>query len=214
MSSASTSKVAICNRALAYLKQDPITNIDSPSTVAEVICARTYDDARWALLRTHIWNFAIKRIVLTKDAEAPTFGWANAYNLPNDYVRLVTIGDDFVEYIRDRYELEGNQILGSDLSSTDSESINVRYIYDHTNVVRFDALFIEVLALELAKKMAVAFSVTSGIIKNIREELDRVSPTARAVDGQERTPRRIEKSKYLRARRQLAGNPRLYTRSH
>lgn len=203
--SAPTSAVEICNLALDQLKQEPASDISSPSTKVETICARHYDQTRREVLRKHPWNFAIKRAQLTKDATAPTFGYAQAYNLPNDWIRLVTIGDDSVDEIRDRYEIENGQILGSDLDSSTANTINIRYIYDVTNVTEFDPLFLKVLYLQLAINMGAKFSVTAALIKEIKEELSQVAPWATAVDGQERPPKKIQKSKLLNARKGLAG---------
>lgn len=208
---ASTSEVKICNRALGHLKQDAISSIESPTTPPEVICARTYDDVRRALLRSHIWNFAIKRDTLTPDATAPLFGWENAYNVPNDFIRLLSIGDDSVSDIRNNFEFENGQILGSDLSTATTSTINIRYIYDITTVGKFDALFIEVLALKLALKMAPAFSVSSALINNIKDQLKEEFPMGAAVDGQERPPKRIQKSRLVNARRHRPLSAGIYT---
>lgn len=200
--SASVDDVAICNRALRLLKQANISSIASPTTAAENICADTYDDSRLALLRLHPWNFAIKRTTVTANVTSPTFGWENAYDLPNDFVRLLTIGDDSIKELRDKFELENGQILGSDLTTTTDSTINLRYIFDVTDPVKFDATFVRALVYLLALDMAFAFSVSKTIYDRIEVGYEKAMAQAVAADGQERPPTRIQKSKWLRARRQ------------
>lgn len=202
---APTSAVEICNLSLDTLKQAPATDISSPTTNIETICARHYDQTRREVIRKHPWNFAIKRASLTKDATAPTFGYSQAYNLPSDYIRLVTIGDDSIDNLRDRYEIENGQILGSDLDTATADTINIRYLYDVTDVSKFDSLFIKTLYLQLAINMGSKFSVSAALIKAVKEELSQTAPWAMAVDGQERTPKRIQNSRLLNARRGRAG---------
>lgn len=199
---ASISPVDICNRSLRVLKQDNISSISTPTTPNENICADTYEDSRRALLRLHPWNFAVKRTTLTENTTAPDFGWENAYDLPNDFVRLLTIGDDSIKELRNKFEIENGQILGSDLTSTTASTINIRYIFDVTDTVKFDALFIRALFYLMALDMAPAFSVSKGLLANVETRFEEAIAKAVAIDGQERPPTRIQKSKFLRARRQ------------
>ncbi len=198
--SAPTSAVEICNLALDLLKEGPITDITTnPSTDTEVLCARWYDQTRRAVLRKHPWNFAITRSNLAANATAPVFGYANAYDLPSDFIRLVTIGDDYVEDLKQKYQLEDNQLLyGGDTSTT---ALPVRYVYDHTAVSQFDSLFVDCLAFELAIKMSRKITGDGEAAKEIKELLKSISPEAYAIDGQERPPQRIQRSKWIARRR-------------
>jgi len=86
---APNSPVDVCKLALDLIKQTAIiTNITNPTTEEEVICARWYDSTRRALLRKHFWVFARTRKAISRDSTAPPFGYADAYNLPTDYLRL------------------------------------------------------------------------------------------------------------------------------
>ena len=199
--SAPTGKVHICNLALDQLKQEYIQSIDAPETWVAEVCAMHYDQARQEVLRKHPWNFAIKRDTLTKSATAPVFGWQAAYNLPNDFLRLISIGDDSLNSIRNHYQLENNQILGSDLDSVTADTIQIRYVYDLTDITKFDPLFIKCLYLQMAINMAPRFSLTRAMLQELKEELTDVQPWATAVDGQERPPQRIQRSKIIAARR-------------
>lgn len=198
--SAPTSPVDICNLALDLLKEGPITDITTnPSTPTEVLCARWYDAVRRMTLRKHPWNFAITRIQLAANATAPVFGFANAYDLPSDFIRLISIGDDYLEDLRGKYQLEDNQLLYGGDTSTDA--LDVRYVYDHTAISQWDTLFIDVLSHELAIRLSRKITGDGDAAKEIRESLKLVAPEAYAIDGQERPPQRIQRSKWIARRR-------------
>lgn len=204
------SKSAICNLALDYLLQtneESVSNIDSPTTTTEVICKRWYDEVRRAVLRKHPWNFAKKRVVLTQAATTPAFGYSNAYNLPNDFLRVLTLqnSNTFDPYFSTDYEIEGGQILTN--GDTD-ETLNLSYIWDFTNVGKMDALFIDLLAIELALRMAYKFTSSSTRAKELFEIRAVKLSEATSIDGQERPPKRVERSRALTARRRLGSNQR------
>jgi hypothetical protein len=206
---APNSPVAICNIALDHLKQKQITSITPPTTTPETICARHYDQTRRAVLESHPWNFAIKRVQLTPLASAPAFGYSYAYALPPDFIRLLTIGDDAGGQITPTalYQLEGFQLLtGSEFSVDSSGTQNLRYIFDATNVNQFPPLFIEILAIELALNMAYAFTGLGNRVVQLRDLLKDKAPRGYSIDGQQRPPIRIQRSRFVRARRITRGN--------
>ena len=102
----------ICNLSLDLLKQNPINSITTPITNSEYIMGRWYDIERQSALRAHPWKFATKRIILTPNlSTTPPFGFAYAYDLPNDYIRKVSIGNDYLGDLRMTHVIESNQIL-------------------------------------------------------------------------------------------------------
>lgn len=212
------SKSDICNLALDYLLQSnekTVTNIEAPVTSTEVICARWYDVTRKSLLRKHPWHFATKRAVLTPDATAPLFGFDNAYNLPNDFVRLVSIEDPDtgIEILNSQYQIENNQILtgrllGSSSSTNGVQSLNIRYVYDFTDVSRMDTTFIDVFAMDLALRISYKFTSSNPDVKRIERLLTNALQAARSINGQERPPTRIERSRVRAVRRRLGSNQR------
>lgn len=199
---APTAAVDVCNLALDLLRQDAITSIETPTGGNDVTCARWYDHTRRGTLRKHPWNFAIQRATIAPNVVAPAFGYAYAYDLPSDFLRLLSIGDDYLNDIETKYQLENGQLL---YSASDTGSIKVRYIYDIVNVAQFDPLFIDVLAAELALRMAYKITGTDEAGVRIAEHLKLIAPESYAIDGQERPPQRIQRSKFLDARRRGTG---------
>jgi len=196
--SAPNSPVDIGNLSLDLLKQAPVVQLDPPSTTTEQLLARWYQPSRQAALRAHPWNFALKRITITPTGTAPVFGFTHAYDLPNDFIRFIDIKDDegFVKR-PGTYEMENNQLL---LNGEDNTAINVRYVRDFTEVNKMDALFIDFFVFTLALKIGPKFTGTEARLKTIAEMQREISTEARAIDGQERPAKRVQRSKFIKAR--------------
>jgi hypothetical protein len=79
--------------------------------------------------------------------------------------------------------------------------LNMLYIFDAKGVSKFDPLFIDVLRLQLAKDIAFKFTLKSGLVKQLDEEFEAACVAAAAVAGQEKPPRRVERSRFRDVRR-------------
>ena len=261
-----TAKEDICNLSLDYLKQSPLNSITTPVTNSEYIFARWYDIERQAALRAHPWKFAMKRATLNPDPiTTPLFGYLYAYDLPNDYIRKVSIGNDYNGDLKQEIEIENGQILtsgGSDKqwntatnpaspaiaswssvvnyvpgnqvvysgfvyvcstaninqepdlnpgawqqivtpnqSNTVPQTLYIRYIYDMQVVAQMDPLFIEVFALGMAIDLSPKFSVAATAVDRLMKIFEEKQTEARAANGQDNPPKRIQISKRLQRRR-------------
>lgn len=195
------SEVDICNLALIHLKQSPVVQIDPPTTATERICAQLYHQVRRATLRSHPWNFALKRVALTPDVlNEPLFGYSHAYELPPDFVRYISRHDSQGVRVldKDHYDLEGNHLLAD---GSDGVATYVKYIYDHQVVSKWDPLFISLFAINMAIAMAPNFQGSERRIDVLIAQREEIRTEATAIDGQERPPRRIERSRFVTARR-------------
>jgi len=206
MALAPTADTDICNMAMILVKQDPeITSIVNPKSSTEMLCAEWFHAKRLSLLRSHPWNFAIKRILITADVvNPPAFGFDVAFTLPKDFVRYLNRYDASGIRIAkniDRYELENNQIL---INGDGTNEIRIRMIYDHTEVEFWDDLFIELMAVELAIKLAPNFAGGKGLMSELKAERKDLQQQARAIDGQERPPIRTQSSKWIASRRRAS----------
>lgn len=204
--SAPNSPVDICNLALSYLAEDFVSNIDTPPAGDDTaaLCKLHYPKVRRALLRSHPWNFAIKRAALAADAAAPTFGFTTKYQLPGDFIRYLSKHDalgnrTLIEPIEGvDYQLEDGYILTGD---TADGALRIRYIYDHELVSAWDDLFIDLISVKLALSLARNFKSAPRSIDDLNSRLRELQAEAKAIDGQERPPIRVQRSKFLAARR-------------
>lgn len=192
--SAPSNETAICNLALDHLNQESIESLDDPQNKSDKLCARWYDQVRRSTLRMHTWNFAMKRTTLAVLSDSPAFEYDNQYQLPSDYIRVVAIGADN-QY--KNYGLEDGKLL----CNANGAALAFRYVYDATAVEKFDPLFVEVFALQLAMRLAYPITGSNTAAKRVQEMLTSMIPIAMGVDGQERPPRRYERSRFKEARR-------------
>jgi len=197
-----TSDIQVANMALARIKQRPISSIESPQTPAEDSVALIYDQTRRKLLRSYIFNFPRKFLVLTVDGKKePAFGYENAFKLPNDFIRLLALGDITInaDTPPSLYKMSEGYIFTD--WEDDTDEINFYYVHDMKIVSKWDALFVDLMKLQLAHDLAPDFGVPDSKVKRIAEELREAKLGAAAVAGQEKPPRRIQRSRILNARR-------------
>lgn len=197
----------ICNLSLDDLKQAPVNSISTPLTATEKTCARNYFPTLKECLFAHPWKFAIKRTQWTPNLlTPPPFGYAYAYDLPANYIRLVTVGDDYIGDLKSAYEVENGQLLAVSGDVTfDGTTKDIRYIYYVTDVTKFSPGFITYFRLKLALRMGNKFSVSTAIKAGLKEDFKEAETEARAVNGQESKIKRIQFSRTLTKRRGLPG---------
>lgn len=193
--------IDICNKALDLLGQvSDVANITTPTTENEVVCARWYYDTLDFLLRRYVWNFAIKRVVVARDIKnSPPFEYSDAYKIPSDFVRLLAINgrDDFANM---DFDESGGFIF---MNNNNAPSINLKYISRIEDVRKFDSGFSQLLTLYLALNLTYKFTQKQTTIERLLGWIDKEEAKIISIDGQERPPRRIQRSKYGRARRRV-----------
>lgn len=207
MAGAPTTKVHICQLTVDLLGGGDISSIDAPLTDQEKICARWYDSVREALLRSHPWNFATQFIILTVSPTViPPYRYSAAFALPNDWLRILEIGDELTTGIKKDYDIVGRFIYTGFIDGSDPTELKLKYIVDEKIVRNFDALFIELFAHRLAKRISYKFTLKNSVIKRLDEELKLLELQTAAVDGQERPPKRIQRSRWRQSRRRLTNS--------
>ena len=208
-----TSAEDICNLSLDLLKQSPISSIKTPVTNTEFIMSRWYDTVRMSALRAHPWKFATKRVTLTPNLSTPPpFGFTYAYDLPNDFIRMITMGDDYLGDLKIERVLENGQLLTPSGSggimpndSQNNATLFFRYVYDCTDVNKFDQCFANYFALRLALKLAAKFSISVALGRDIKALMEEAEVEAKTVNGQDSPVKRIQNSRLLTKRRGLPG---------
>lgn len=187
-----TSAVSICNLALMRLGTAPITSL-SEDTKAATVCNAFYEPCRDALLRSHPWNFAIKRVELAQDLTAPEFEFAYRYALPADFQKIVRTEDESASCFTE-YRIENGFLL------TDAGTVKIEYHAKITDPNAFDSLFVMSLALSIAIAACMWLTDNASLKQSLQEEYGNMLPEARSVDAQEGTPRNIEANEWVVAR--------------
>jgi hypothetical protein len=198
------SKTDVVNIAATYIGESRVNSIDPATTEREQLFALLYDQVRLDTLREHPWNFASDRALCPRMGTDPAFGFSAQYAIPADFVRLNRVGYDTgsIQYEPATwYALEGRKIL----IDSSANSIPILYVKDFETVAAFDPKFTDVFALRLALQMARATTKSAKVVEEVNSLLTLALATALSIDGQESPPQRIERSRYLDARRYMQG---------
>lgn len=199
-----TSKTDVGNGALDLLDAGTVQDIETPTSPTEELLARWIDHTRRLCLRQHPWNFAKKRASLAASATAPDFGFTLKFPLPDDFIRVLSINDNDYFYDNlptDQYEFEDNHLLVGEGVYSASDVLRLVYIYDFQDIARMDPMFIDLWIHELALMIAYKATTSNTNVERVAKLKDDRRSLAMAIDGQERPPKRVQRSRMRDARR-------------
>ena len=186
-----TNLVSIANQALGWLGAELITSIDDDVTGAKLVKANV-DHLRRDLLTQVDWRFATALMKLPKSATSPEFGFANAFPIPNDTLKVITVNDNQYEWQR-----VGNNIL------TDEGTVNVRAIVDITDYQNMPDYFAQALAAYLSYNLAMPLTDSRSLQQDMFNLFREKLRTAKTTDGMQGKSRRLKMNGLLKSR---AGN--------
>ena len=89
-------KYQLCSRALLKIGANTISSFDEGTVEAEV-AGNLYDSARDTVLSAHPWSFATGQTTLGKLAASPLADFDHAYQLPTDFLRVLSLGETSLE---------------------------------------------------------------------------------------------------------------------
>lgn len=183
------SVVQICSLALTRLGHNAIISLGDNSKGAK-LASLHYEPTRDSVLRAHPWNFAIRRDAIAADTAAPAWGYARAFQLPPDCLRLIAL-----ERADAEYRIEGRKIV-----TDEGGPLKVEYIARVTDPNEFDAVFIDALSARLAAELAVPMTDNAQIMEQMMAAYNAKLSEARTMDAMEGTPRGIDADGWLLAR--------------
>jgi hypothetical protein len=190
-----TSEVEIANSALLKCGVDRIISLDESNNRAEAMKEQFYKH-RDALMRSHPWNWAIKRVELAEVSETPAFDFTNTYQLPTDCLRVLKINELLVSMNGrglnlnnyGEFSIEGDKLL------CNFSTVKIKYIAKITDVSKWDENFCEVLAFRLAADLAYRLTGSAALATALYEQYEKELRQARSFDGQEGSSDRVVES--------------------
>lgn len=199
-----TTSTQICQAAAMKVGAQDITSIENPKTVTESRLSFLYDQTKRYVLREGIWNFAQKIVTLPSLSEETPEGFSKVFALPNDNVRFmgIIVNGEFVVPDTELYMLADNKIYFRG-SAYVGDTLTLKYIRDINDVRKFDDLFVASFVLRLAYELAFVETQKSALTNRLLEEYAASIIQAKMVDGQEQKPRRVTRSRWMRARRSV-----------
>ncbi|MCK7435902.1 hypothetical protein [Enterobacter bugandensis] len=188
--------VLICSTALLELGSRPINSFDEDNEGAR-LCSNLYGNVRDEQLRQHPWNFAKKRVTLVPVKDTPAFGYANAFQLPSDFIRLLEINGLREENgigFPPGYALEQGKILAN------VDKINLRYVFRNASPNEWDSGFVRVVILAMKKSLAYAITRDAAAVANANQEWAMALRAAKQANGMEVPAQQLEGNAFIEAR--------------
>lgn len=140
-----TTKTKICNKAIARVGGELITDIDTDTSNEATWCNALWDDIVDEILTMYDWSFARALKELTADGTDPDFEYDYRYALPSDPYCL---------RVRELYDNTSDYKIHGRYIHTDAEEVELIYTKRITSVTEFSPLFINALATLLAARIA------------------------------------------------------------
>lgn len=151
------SKIEIINHALALIGGSRITSL-SELTQEATIMSTVYETVRDELLRSHNWNFAIKRASLAKLSETPAFEFKAYFQLPADCLRVIRTDD-----MAKSHKIEGRKL------ATDASAIKIKYIRNDVVESEYDAQFTAAFATRLVVEVIESLPAKSNLLSTLMQ---------------------------------------------
>jgi hypothetical protein len=177
-----TSKNQLANLALSRIGAGRVSDFETESTPVARALRDLYEPTLEKVLRSHPWNFAIRREDLAASATAPNHGWDYAYPLPSTCVRFLDIWGDEDQYNPiTEFAIEGRDIL-----CNIEGGISVRYVSRDIPVAEFDPEFVDAFTLLLASRLAGPVAENLALAGTLLQEFEALGkPTAIATNARE-----------------------------
>jgi hypothetical protein len=163
-----SSLVEIANCALDLVGQQQIVSLTDETAAARKANLHIYDAIR-EVLAVGRWKCAQKQSTLSRLADAPTFAWDYAYQLPGDYLALVSVNENDPDDVQlDLWDIQGRTLL------TDETAVNLTYMSDLTasgNDINAASQWVtECFKLKLATKLAWVFQQSRTLKESLNAE--------------------------------------------
>ncbi len=185
------SEVDVVNQALLKLGAQTITSLSDTQSEA-VIASEFYYDSRDALQEEVDWNFCTFWETLTQVDPTPTGEFANAYQLPIDWLRILFVGEDYNN--PDNYRIEQNLVF------TDASTCKIQFIKRIEDPCDWSPMFKQTLIARLQADMAIALTNSRTLEEQKTLIYERLLDKAKAANGSQGRPRRI-RSRWLASAR-------------
>ena len=191
------SQTRVANHALQKLGAQLITSMDEDTREARTVKA-CYSILRDRELRAHSWNFSIKRVALAPSATVPAFGFAKAFPLPADCLRILPSArhvDWTIENI--------NGV--SHILTNEGTVIYLRYVARITDEAAFDELFVDMLACKIAWHCCETITQSNQKKADVMAEYKEARAEARRINAFEQASPQEPEPPWLVARRAGSG---------
>jgi len=186
--------IQMCARALLAIGCEPITSFDDGTAEAEV-AGMLYGGVRDALVSAYPWSFATAQRALAEVASVPIADFARAYQLPDDFLRALSVGAAGSASGRGAaYRIHERRI------HTDVAGVVLTYIF-RPDSRTFPPFFDQALIVRLAAEFCLPLTENTARAELQAKLAQAEFQRAKSIDAQQQTPNRFEDFTLLEVRR-------------
>ncbi len=185
------SAIAMCSRALLKIGAASITSFQDGTAESE-IAANLYPSVRDSLLSAHPWNFATAQTTLAKMTAQPVADFANAFQLPADFLRALSAGGG-PQSRGVVYRLAEKRL------HSDADAVTLSYIFRADEAI-FPAFFDQALIARLAAEFCIPLTDSTTRSEMLFKLAGASFREAKTIDSQQATPRQIAGFSLIEAR--------------
>lgn len=187
------SKIEIWNRSLQKLGAKRVQDVNDDSPNARSLRV-AYEPVKLRLLRSHRWNFSIKRINLPADATAPIFGRANAFQLPSDWVKMAN------DYPEQNFNDKDWVVEGTKIYTNEQAPLPIRYVSNVDDPNQMDASFRELLSTELAYELCEEITQSNTKKSDLRMDKKEIISEARKANAFDKVAQEFPEDTFITVR--------------
>lgn len=185
------SALVLCSRALLKIGAQPVASFDEGTAEAEV-AANLYPSVRDALLSAHPWSFASGQMDLPRLADVPYADFRYAYQLPADFLRVLSAGVGGRGRGL-RYRIQEQRL------HTDAEAVTLTYLF-RPEESELPPFFASALITKLAAEFCIPLTESTSRAELLHRLADLEFRAARLTDSQQGTTRALEDFPLIMAR--------------
>ena len=175
------SEISICNQALVYLGQKPITNLLEPKTTVEQFCAQTYPPVRDACLQEAAWTFAQFEVELESTLAADWGGYRYPYDADWLVVLRAYRSINVNGITQGRVQADWRKV--GDWLISPSDKLYVTGTYREKDPSKWSPAFQLLVATRLAAEMAVGITENRSLAADLWSLFDVKLSQAMISDG-------------------------------
>jgi len=195
-----SARIDIVNFALNMLGAESITSLEDDAPEAKAMKSFYYI-SRDSVLEECEWTWATRRFLPAKETESPEWGWANAFPLPSDILRVtrvdrndyVGIGTGMTRHPAD-YAVEGRKILCNE------DVIYCKGIRRIEDEGIYSPMFAEAFGYKLAAQACLLITESNTKLQQMAGLYVEAIGKAKARDGMQGTTKRLRNQTLSRAR--------------
>ena len=195
------SRIDIINLALTRIGESRVLELDEDSKAADEARA-VYDLLLDSELMAHRWGFAQKRAALPASLPAPSWGYANRFQIPADSLSIVYVDGQEPASLDDlrQSRFPTWQIEGRDIATDLPAPLNVLYVARIENPDEWSASFRTAFSYKLAEVLAIPISGDNGIRDRMTQAYEIAIRDAQRQSAIQSAPQFVADSTWLEVR--------------